>query len=40
MLLSVVRMYREGPPDLRYVNSTMEVRGTTGCMLLFRVPFR
>jgi hypothetical protein len=30
MLLSAVRTYGRGPPDVCFVNSTMDVHGTTG----------
>jgi hypothetical protein len=38
-LLSVVWTYDGGPPDVRSANSTPDVRGTTGRMLLFGIPF-
>jgi hypothetical protein len=37
-LLSVVRTYDGGPPDVCSVNSTLDVRGTTGRTLLFEYP--
>jgi hypothetical protein len=38
-LLSVVQTYDGGPSDVRSVNSTPDVRGTTKRMLLFGIPF-
>jgi hypothetical protein len=38
MLLSVVRTYDGGPPDVRSANSTPDVRGTIGRTLLFEYP--
>jgi hypothetical protein len=35
MLLSVLRMYDGGPPNVRSANSTLDVRGTTRRTLLF-----
>jgi hypothetical protein len=37
-LLSIVQTYDGGPPDVRSVNSTPDVRGTTGRTLLFGIP--
>jgi hypothetical protein len=37
-LLSVVRTYDGGPPDVRSINSTPDVRGTTGHTILFEYP--
>jgi hypothetical protein len=37
-LLSVVRTYDGGPPDVRSVNSTLDVRETTGRTLLLVYP--
>jgi hypothetical protein len=38
MLLSVVRTYARGPPDVRSTNRMADVRGTTGRTLLFEYP--
>jgi hypothetical protein len=38
-LLFVVRTYDGGPPDVRFANSTPDIRGTTGRTLLFGIPF-
>jgi hypothetical protein len=38
MLLSIVRTYDGGPPDVRSTNSTPDVRGTTRRTLLFEYP--
>jgi hypothetical protein len=38
-LMSIVQTYDRGPPDVRSVNSTLDIHRTTGHMLLFSIPF-